>query len=268
MNRNESGLSSSRSQPPLTQPARRPQLTVGGRRVDIFVEGSPASDEQGKVDICFVFDTTGSMTDKLDGLINCMAEFVGHLSSLRLDWRVTAVPFGDLKLKHLGDRVVADLAFASTRDSAQQLLGNLPRFNGGGNGGESSLEAVQAACNKQYRGDAIKVLVVLTDEPPHETPGFNTGTVGKMIAKGEFICFVASPDPRLHSRVEGFKKWALENGGQWYPISQSMKTDKILRFLGSLVRDIPKVTDKALQAGSVRRLLELESNDTRQQTDG
>ncbi len=59
---NESGLSSSRGQPPLMQPARRPQLTVGGRRVDISVEGSPASDERGKVDICFVFGIHESMT--------------------------------------------------------------------------------------------------------------------------------------------------------------------------------------------------------------
>jgi hypothetical protein len=259
---NESGKvtrSAAGASPARTGKAAVRRFKVGGKTVEVPVSRSKPP-HQRQVDVCFVFDTTGSMSSKLDGLVNCMSEFVGELAQLQLDWRVTAVPFGDLLI---GERIVDDLPFVSTRDAAQQLLQHMERFSGGGNGGESSLEAVQAALRKDYRDDAIKVLVVLTDEPPHEVGGLTVGRVGQMIRQGEFICFVAAPHPRVQGpRVEGFKQWAHANGGRWYPIRQTMPTDKILEFLRSLVQEIPRIVHKALEAGSVRRYLELESGNS------
>jgi hypothetical protein len=255
-------VESASSAEPATVQSRLPKVTVAGRPVELPVVESDV--EEGEVDICFVFDTTGSMSNKINGLVNCMVEFVGELARLRLDWRVTAVPFGDLTVP--GDRVVEDLKFVSTRDAAQDLLRKLPRFNGGANEGESSLEAVMAACRKDYRSQAVKVLVVLTDEPPLKSSQLTAAHVGDMIAQEEFICFVAAPDPRTQgSRVEGFRSWARDNGGEWYPINQTMPTDELLAFLKSLVKAIPKVAKKAIEAGSVRRYLELEgpNNDSR-----
>jgi hypothetical protein len=50
------------------------------------------------VDICFVFDTTGSMSDKVDGLVMSFESIEDTFHRLQLDWRMTAVPFGDLRV--------------------------------------------------------------------------------------------------------------------------------------------------------------------------
>jgi hypothetical protein len=202
------------------------------------------------VDVCLVFDTTGSMSDKIDGLVRCMVDFVGELARLKLDWQLTVVPFGDLTVR--GDRVVDDLPFVTTREAGERMIRRLPRFNGGGNMGESSLEAVLAALRKPYRKHSVKVLVVLTDEPPLESQQLNTGTVGSALQTSEVICFVASPD------LDGYRRWAEDNGGEWYLIGPSMDTTALLRFFRSLVKDVAKVARAVHEVGggSVRRYLE------------
>ena len=112
--------------PPVADPATPPAPATE----------DTASDLQ-PVDICFVFDTTGSMSDKIKGLTDSLVKFVGELGRLSLDWRITAVPFGDLTVK--GDKVVDDLPFVRTPKEGQQMLRRLPRFSGGSNVGESSL---------------------------------------------------------------------------------------------------------------------------------
>lgn len=214
--------------------------------------GDHASQQRAIVDICLVFDTTGSMSDKIDGLVRCVVDFVRELAKLELDWQLTAVPFGDLTVP--GDRVVGDLPFVTTREAGERMIRSMPRFSGGGNDGESSLEAVLAALRKPYRARSVKVLVVLTDEPPLVSAQLDVNTVARALRKKEFVCFVASPD------LAGFRRWADENGGKWYRIGPSMDTGALLDFLRSLVSDVAK-TAKAVHeigGGSVRRYLEIE----------
>jgi hypothetical protein len=208
--------------------------------------------KRAAADVCLVFDTTGSMSDKIDGLVRCMVDFVGELATLRLDWRLTAVPFGDLTVP--GDRIVEDLPFVATREAAEQLIRTMPRFNGGGNIGESSLEAVLAALRKPYRPDAVKLLMVLTDEPPLEGVQLTADSVARSLQASEVICFVASYD------LAGFKRWAQENGGRWYPISANMDTNALLTFLRSLVKDVATVAKAVHEIGdgSVARYLAIE----------
>ena len=211
--------------------------------------GNTASDLQ-PVDICFVFDTTGSMSDKIKGLTSSLVEFVGELARLSLDWRITAVPFGDLTVE--GDKVVDDLPFVSTPKEGQRMLRQLPRFSGGSNVGESSLEAVLAGLAKPYRSDAVIVLVVLTDEPPLESGDLTADFVADQITAREVICFAAATDH------PGYRRWAADNGGQWYQIKPGMNTGDLLGFLRSLVIDLPQVAKAVhdLGGGSVRRYLD------------
>jgi len=212
-------------------------------------------EDRRPVDICFVFDTTGSMSDKIKGLTDSLIKFVGELARLRLDWRITAVPFGDLTVD--GDKVVDDLPFVRTRAEGQRMLRGLPRFSGGSNVGESSLEAVLAGLAKPYRSDAVIVLVVLTDEVPLESGDLTADFVAEQIMAREVICFVAATDH------PGYRRWAAENGGQWYQIRPGMNTGDLLEFLSSLVIDLPQVAKAVhdLGGGSVRRYLGRDDRD-------
>jgi hypothetical protein len=210
-----------------------------------------------QVDICFVFDTTGSMNDKIDGLVSCTVDFVQELARLGLDWRVTAVPFGDLTVP--SDRIVTDLPFVTTPEAGAQLLRALPRFSGGSNQGESSLDAMLAALAKPFRKKAVKVLVLLTDEPGLEGPQVTTRGVSDRLRTAEVVCFVASPD------LQYYRAWANENGGKWYQIAASMDTGHLLDLLKSLVREVATVAQAVheLGGGSVRAYLELGSGSGR-----
>jgi hypothetical protein len=216
----------------------------------------PGETTQGAtVDICFVFDTTGSMSNKIDGLMQCTIDLVRDLAQVELDWRVTTVPFGDLTVP--GDRIVSDQAFVRTREAAEQQIRHMPRFSGGGNDGESSAEAVSAALAKDYRQRAVKVLVLLTDEPALFAAQVTSEGVARELRDAEVICFVASPD------LQYYRSWATENGGEWFQIGSAMDTTSLLRLLKSLVRQVVSVAKDVhqLAGGSVRRYLELGAGD-------
>ena len=202
-------------------------------------------------DICFVFDTTGSMSDKIDGLIACLTAFVQDLVRLGIDWRVTAVPFGDLTIP--GDRVVGGLPFETDAPGAIRMLRAMPRFHGGGNEGESSADAMITALAKPYRRGAVKILVLLTDEPALRSPNASFEMVASRLRATETVCFVASPDRPY------FRDWAARNGGAWYLIGQTMETGSLLALLRGLLKKVPQVAHDvhAIAGGSVARYLAL-----------
>jgi hypothetical protein len=202
-----------------------------------------------QVDICFVVDTTGSMSDKINALIRCMTDFVGQLGRLNLDWRTTCVPFGDLTVR--GDRIVSDLPFVNSVKASQAQLRGMERFSGGGNTGESSIEAMQAGLRKAWRTRAVRVVVLLTDEPALRSK--RAFEVNDELTSQEAICFVASPPHKY------FQSWAHEHGGVWYEISARLETRQLLNLLNGLVADVARVAHEvhALARGSVRSYLAL-----------
>jgi hypothetical protein len=237
----------------LTPQDRQPLLVVGsgaGRPMVVLGSGSEHRIERRMVDVCFVFDTTGSMSDKIEGLVGCLVDFVGELASLSLDWRVTAVPFGDLTVP--GDVIVGDLPFAADREVAERLLRGMVRNCGGGNEGESCLEAVQAALAKPYRLGAVKVFVVLTDEPAL-THRLRPAQIESALKRAEVVTFVASPP------LDYFRRWAEVTGGTWCDIGSSYDYSGVLAMLRRLVRQVARVAAAVhtLAGGSVSRYLQL-----------
>lgn len=225
-------------------------LTRDGQTVSLAV-GMEVKKPRAEVDVCFVFDTTGSMSDKIQGLTDSMTGFVDELSKLSLDWRTSCVPFGDLTVP--GDRIDAELSFVNTADTAKAQLRGLPHFNGGGNEGESSIEAMLAGLHKPWRQSAVRVIVLLTDESA--LGSHRASDIDRRLTDGEIICFVASIS------TDYFKAWAARHGGRWMEIGPYMDTSSLLTLLRDMVRDVAKVAHSVheLAGGSVRRYLELEA---------
>src|SRR5260370_36699987 len=97
---------------------------------------------KARAELVSVIDATGSMNDKIDGLIESCESFVDRLATKRIDWAAAVGGFGDLTVE--GDKIVAT-PFSSSAERVQALLPGLPPYSGSGNEGESSLEALQAA---------------------------------------------------------------------------------------------------------------------------
>jgi hypothetical protein len=236
----------------LAAPGRNVSLSVGGHKVGNLVSGSSVRLPEATahhVDIVFAFDTTGSMSDKIEGLTNCLVGLVRDLAATGLDWRIACVPFGDLTVP--GDRIVESLPFVSQEEAAVQQIRALPRFSGGGNDGESASVAMMAALRKPFRSSAVKLVVLLTDEPSLDPQV--TGGVNRALRSAEVLCFVASTDTAY------YREWATSNGGMWYPISAHMNTSDLNRLLQGLLRRVARTAADVheLAAGSVRRYLEL-----------
>src|SRR4029077_1811807 len=160
-------------------------------------------------DLVFVIDTTGSMNDKIDGLIESCESFVDRLATKRIDWAVAVVGFGDLTVE--GDKIVAT-PFSSSAERVKTLLRGLPRYSGGGNEGESSLEALQAALDQPgFRQDAMKVVVLITDDAALQRQP-STVTMSGRLRDAGVITFVLSP------KIKYFQSMATDTGGQWWNV--------------------------------------------------
>jgi len=153
------------------------------------------------VDIMFVLDVTGSMGWAIDGVRDGIIKFAAELERRNLDVRVGLTGFRDhlavLKSTAKGtsssrrNRGASSLGRPGVVDTRKPLdLAPLPLIiggevftkdyrafarevgenlsaSGGGDGPESSLDALALASSHPFRQNAGRVLILITDAPPH-----------------------------------------------------------------------------------------------------
>lgn len=205
---------------------------------------------RARADLVFVIDTTGSMNDKIDGLIESCESFVDRLAAKRIDWVAAVVGFGDLTVE--GDRIVAT-PFSSSAERVKALLRGLPRYSGGGNEGESSLEALQAALDQPgYRPDAMKVVVLITDEPALQHK-LRPATVTGRLREAGAIAFVLSPNHRY------FRAMATDTGGQWWNVNSGGDFSEILAIFDKIATRVAATLAavQKLAGGNVKEYMTL-----------
>jgi von Willebrand factor type A domain-containing protein len=205
---------------------------------------------KARADLVFVIDTTGSMNDKIDGLIESCETFVDRLAMKHIDWTAAVVAFGDLTVE--GDRIVAT-QFSSNADRVKTLLRGIPRYSGGGNEGESSLEALEAALSQPgYRNQAMKVLVLITDEPALQRQLRPSAVSGKLREAGA-ITFVLSPN------LKYFRSMAADTGGQWWNVESGGDFARILEVFDTIATKVASTVAavQRLTGGDVQEYLSL-----------
>jgi hypothetical protein len=205
---------------------------------------------KARADLVFVIDTTGSMNDKIDGLIESCEGFVDRLAKKHIDWAAAVVGFGDLTVE--GDRIVAT-QFSSSADRVKTLLRGLPRYSGGGNEGESSLEAMQAALSQPgYRAEAMKVLVLITDEPALQRQ-LRPSTISGKLREAGAITFVLSP------KLKYFRSMAADTGGEWWNVESGGDFARILDVFDKIATKVASTVAavQRLAGGDVKEYLSL-----------
>lgn len=221
---------------PLSQPD---DVALELESGETIARGRDSSRAAQEVDLCFVFDTTGSMSDKIEGLVACTVDFVRELAGLDLQWRISVVPFGDLTVP--GDRIVGDLPFVSTQSEVEYQLRTMIRNSGGGNLGESSIEAVTAGLEKQYRPHAVEIIILLTDEPALGEE--RASDLSRELQAREVVAFVVSPD------LPYFRDLAVSSGGAWLPIGAAVDMAGILQLLRELASRVALVAHRIHELG-------------------
>jgi von Willebrand factor type A domain len=208
---------------------------------------------RARADLVFVIDTTGSMSDKIDGLIESCQSFVDRLAAKRIDWAAAVVGFGDLTIE--GDRIVAT-AFSSNAERVKALLQGLPRYSGGDNEGESSLEALNAALDQPgYRAGAMKVVVLITDEPALQRKLRPASVTGRLREAGA-LAFVLSPN------IKYFRSMAADTGGQWWNVKSGGDFSQILAIFDKIATKVASTVTavQKLAGGNVKEYMSLPSS--------
>jgi len=232
----------------VPNPARSDISIGSGAKVVRMEVGQDSA--RAHADLVFVIDTTGSMNDKIDGLIESCESFVDRLAARRIDWAAAVVGFGDLTVE--GDRIVAT-PFSSSAERVKALLRGLPRYSGGGNVGESSLEALQAALDQPgFRPNAMKVIVLITDEPALQHKLRPAAVTGRLREAGA-IAFVLSPNHKY------FRSMAGDTGGQWWNVKSGGDFAEILAIFDKIATRVAATVASVhkLTGGNVKEYLGL-----------
>jgi len=226
---------------PFARPGEPPPPEIASGSDDALeARRAPSGTAAGRgVDLVFVIDTTGSMSDKIESLLATCSRFADDFNALHLNHRIAIVSFGDLRVQ--GDRI-QNTAFTSNVEVTKKSLQNIPRNSGGGNEGESSLEALERALSLPFRPDAVKVIVLITDEPADQHKLNAEEMIGRLTER-EMLVFVASPPYKY------FQRMALRNGGQWYRISAHTRFDDLLKMFRDLAQKVSQVVFDVYQVG-------------------
>ena len=164
----------------------------------------------------FVLDVTGSMNWAIEGIRDGIIEFAGELEKHKLDVRVGLAAFRDhlvmmpeakkgtvrpARRKRAAsppgmipgfdgmrplDRAprmltIGDEVFTKNYRAFGSLVGENLVAAGGGDGPESSFDALALASRQPFREDASRALILITDADPH-IPDLEVKSTGRMVA--------------------------------------------------------------------------------------
>jgi Mg-chelatase subunit ChlD len=199
--------------------------------------------EHPPADVVFVFDTTGSMQDKIDGLLAISSRFAGRLAGAGIDCRLAMVAFGAVE----EPRVIRDTFPPDVSVSAFKRF--LHGTRAGGGGCEDQPTAVKHALSTfTYRPEARKIMILITDERLLGNESYGAGDIANATARQaeadwngiieelidrEFTVYaVCIPS-------EPFQRMADRTGGKFYDIVRR-------RDFTGIVMDIAKEIDASL----------------------
>jgi len=121
-----------------------------------------------KVDLSFVIDSTGSMSDAIANVKNNITEFAQYLESKGLTLRIGIVEYRDITCDGMDSTVVHKYNYTTWHNNSNQMVETLGTImaNGGGDAPETLVDAMGYLVDGEtmlWSSDAYKFAVVLTD---------------------------------------------------------------------------------------------------------
>jgi hypothetical protein len=188
-------------------------------------------------DIVFVFDTTTSMVEEVDGMKRTSLAFAEKLERSGLDYRLGLVDFGDVINR-------MEKPDGQLTDEAQQFKSwiNEIRLAGGGYDiPEFSLGALQRATQMSFRDGALKIFILITDAPPHhygdwpdagvsfDDPNLTLAYTLQQLANTNVTTYIVAPKHSDYLRI------VEETNGQFFNIYGSSDFTTIIDEIGGLI---------------------------------
>lgn len=124
--------------------------------------------KQVGLDVCFVIDTTGSMSGAISNARENMSQIIDSISEKSSDYRIAIVDYRDFASRS-GDwtdyPAKLQLDFCSDRDKIQEGIDGLSLGNGG-DGPETVYSGLMLAASLDWRRDAQHVVILIGDAEP------------------------------------------------------------------------------------------------------
>jgi len=161
------------------------------------------------VDVVFVLDVTGSMGDEITSVKTNLGAFAQSLDSQGVDYQLAMVTFLD-EVENVYD-FTSDVNLFQTYIDAQYS-------HGGGDWKENSLDAIYAATQLQFRDNARREFIWITDAGYHVNAGPTSLTVENVVDAlllNGVTCNAVSGDG---IRVEYCEPITQPTGGDWFDI--------------------------------------------------
>jgi len=133
---------------------------------DVRIEIEDAKSKGGDIDldVLFVIDTTGSMSDEIERIKNTLLRVTEKLRALEADFDLR---YGAVLYRDIGDAYLTKThAFTSEISSFDKALQSVGAA-GGGDGPESLNQAMAQTVGMEWRKGAAKVAFLIADARPH-----------------------------------------------------------------------------------------------------
>lgn len=154
------------------------------------------------LDVCFVIDTTGSMSDDIDDAKSNMTSIVNSLDGKTPDFRVAIVDYRDFPDRSDESEDYASrtqLEFTSDVDAIRSGINSLTLGNGG-DYSETVYSGLAEALKLSWRDDARKVIILLGDAPPLDpepTTGYTYEQIQLMLYSADLYIETQYSDDRV-----------------------------------------------------------------------
>lgn len=189
-----------------TVPPTTPPNKLSPSLINAYGLGNPLSQKlqslQNKrsADIMFVLDCTGSMQGEIEAIKDAIMDFADTIESGGVRVRVGLVEFRD-RLINEEHRVLSFHGQPFTNDpiAFRTEVAKL-KAGGGGDEPESSLDAILLALRQPFSDVGNKVIVLVTDAPPH-IPDVETRNIDQVVQAirdanvQQFYLIIRTSDP-------------------------------------------------------------------------
>lgn len=169
------------------------------------------------VDVMVVFDTTGSMGDEIDGMIQATTMFADILRKNGLDFQLGLVTFGDTVRDAYSPEASGKPGLTRNVDLFKGWLKNLTATGGDDVLAENPIEAMKEAARYPFRNDAGKIIILITDAAARMKDSYTALDMNDMIRilkEGNITVFAACPV------LDEYKALTTETGGRLYGLDE------------------------------------------------
>lgn len=177
----------------------------------------------GPLDIAFVIDSTGSMSDEIDEVKENVTSLVAQIAAIDTDYRLALVDYKDEPEQDSEYQSRLDLDFSNDLGAFDRELSGLEAI-GGGDEPESVYAGLMTALGLDWRAGSKKIVVQIGDAPAKDPEPLTGNTLRTVQAKA------LSVDPATVDTIQSgegteastsFSAVAAATGGQYVQLPES-----------------------------------------------